>query len=567
MSAVFGGHAAKSSCIQTVPRLRYQPPDRLLGATEFSKVDDLRGSLNAVKLLKSQSWAWDELREACAGLESNYARHREKGYFELAAVAFVASKHVDIQPWWDESTDELWRECGFDAKPPYMRVWRRLCELEGVCESFLDAAGKVIRRCREHDERVMAHVHFDFTEDETHAALIHDCQPGEECAYRERMARMRGRRRRAAAGYALRPERVGTDVARRDREGRNAESEEEGADAYAKNRPVKVVIVERDGKTIKRIRHRNGCWYRTRDTEAGIRAYTGERKATRFWHGYYGGKAVCHFTGGVIPSVDSARKQECHLFAPLYDRVADMVGAPPQSAIADKGFSVKACFEHATRHGTAPIFPWRPSGKEDGRQDKDTHDRHGVMRCRHCGGPTEQVRFSANRGKPRLWFRCMIGATPECAKDQTISCATDWKALVPLARTEALYHELKESHGTYEAAHDYWRDRYKVAADVLAMRPKVVSLDWHRLRANVACLLDWLRIAAKNGWLGSTRAARRHEGARRFKEVGERAAANLAKMRVRVGIAQPYGPKAALLGLGEETPPSRRPRGAPPATP
>jgi hypothetical protein len=137
---------------------------------------------------------------------------------------------------------------------------------------------------------------------------------------------------------------------------------------------------------------------------------------------------------------------------------------------------------------------------------------------------------------------------------------------VPLARTEALYHELKESHSTYEGVHDYWRDRYKVAADELGVRPKVVSLDWHRLRANVACLIEWLRIGAKHGWLGSARAARR-EGERRFKQVGERIAARLATMRVRMGLAQPYGPKAALLGFGEETPPSRRPRGAPPGKP
>jgi hypothetical protein len=46
--------------------------------------------------------------------------------------------------------------------------------------------------------------------------------------------------------------------------------------------------------------------------------------------------------------------------------------------------------------------------------------------------------------------------------------------------------------------------------------------------------------------------------------VGERAASKLAKMRARIGLAQPYGAQAAQLGLGEETPPSRRPRGAPP---
>ena len=93
-----------------------------------------------------------------------------------------------------------------------------------------------------------------------------------------------------------------------------------------------------------------------------------------------------------------------------------------------------------------------------------------------------------------------------------------------------------------------------------------MSLNWHRLRANVACLVDWLRIAAKQGWLGSVRSARR-EGERRFKGAGERAAAKLAKYRWRIGLAQPYGPKAAALALGEELPPSRRPRGAPPGTP
>jgi hypothetical protein len=47
-----------------------------------------------------------------------------------------------------------------------------------------------------------------------------------------------------------------------------------------------------------------------------------------------------------------------------------------------------------------------------------------------------QLKFAKGDGKPRLWFRCLLGLTPECAKDQTISCSTDWRYLVPLARTE-----------------------------------------------------------------------------------------------------------------------------------
>lgn len=176
-----------------------------------------------------------------------------------------------------------------------------------------------------------------------------------------------------------------------------------------------------------------------------------------------------------------------------------------------------------------------------------------------------QTRFSANKGKPRLWFRCVFQLTPECASsEQTISCGEDWRTLIPLPRTNALYHELKESHQAYEGVHDYWRDRYRVASDTLANRPKAVGLGWHRLRANIACLVDWLRIAAKNGWLGSTRSAQRHKGTRTKQKAGRKASMSVAKTRARQGLYSPYGPGAKKLGSGEETPPSRRPGGAPP---
>lgn len=141
----------------------------------------------------------NELREACTALESDYARKREPGRWELAAIAFVASGHVDVQPWYHETADELWRECGFiNGKPSYPTVHRRLRELWSVADERLSAAELVIQRCRKHDERVMAHVHFDFTEDETHAALVHDCQHGEHCKRRPTQTRA-GRRRTALA--------------------------------------------------------------------------------------------------------------------------------------------------------------------------------------------------------------------------------------------------------------------------------------------------------------------------------------------------------------------------------
>ncbi|MCA1702159.1 MAG: hypothetical protein LC808_02360 [Actinobacteria bacterium] len=69
-----------------------------------------------MRLLKSQPWVWDDLREAC-DLDKRWGRERIPGHWELAAVAFVMSGLVDIQPWLGSTTDDLWRECGFERKP------------------------------------------------------------------------------------------------------------------------------------------------------------------------------------------------------------------------------------------------------------------------------------------------------------------------------------------------------------------------------------------------------------------------------------------------------------------
>jgi len=530
-----------------MPKDRYQSPDRLPGATDFSKSPDLCGSMNIVRLLKSQRWAWDELREACE-LEMNWARTREPGHWELVAVAFVVSGHVDIKPWWANTTDELWRECGFARRPSFATVHRRLRELESVGDAFLDAASRIIQRCRMHDSRVMAHVHFDWTEDETHAALVHDCGPNDHSCPRKSW---KSSRRKWGRNRYLRAPRAATSLSREHREAWNEEDETEAQQHQREAEPSATQQLAK-GKRVKL----GGCWYRTRDEEGGIRAYTSNGKVKRCWHGYYSGKAICHFTGGAIPSVDSASTQECHLFPPLYDRVKAMAGRRPDTAIADKGLAVSSCYEHATKNDTAPVFPWRGGP----RYDAPRFDRHGIKRCDHCGGVMYQTRFSPNSGKPRLWFRCLFQPTADCKKgDQTIYCSEDWRVLIPLPRTKPLYHELKESHQSYEGVHDYWRDRYRVASDTLANRPKAVGLAWHQLRANVACLVDWLRIAAKNGWLGSVRVALRHAGTRTKQKAGEAAAFSVAKTRARQGLYTPYGRGAKKNGNGHETAPMPRP--------
>lgn len=524
-----------------MPRLRYQPPERLLGAADFSSSPELRGSLNSVRLVKSQKWIWDGLRQAC-DLEVKYARHRTPGHWELVAVAFVTSGHVDVQPWWDSTYDELWSECGFEQRPSYSTTWRRLSELEQVCSEFLDSAALVIKRCRMHDPRVMAHTHIDWTEDETHSDLIHDCKPGEKCKHQNARAR-----------------RMSTEAAREGRQAMNTRAPEEATEVEKAATPEKTKKVIRKGRARKRIRM-NGCWYVTRDFEAGIRSYTGPGGTSkRFWHGFYSGKLTDHYTGGVIPSVDSASINESKLFPRLFDQAVERIGEAPETIVADRGLSIAECFKHATTNGTAPIFPWRAKTKEDKPTDQLAYDRHGVKRCNGCGGPMKQVKFAKGDGKPRLWFHCTLGLTPECKKDQTISCSTDWRYLVPLSQTDPTYHELMESHQSYEAQHDQWRDRYRVASDVLANRPKRVSIGWHRLRANVACLVDWLRIAARCGWLGAKPSKDRHLGTRRFKARAERLVKDLLDERAFLGLMAAYGPAAIKLGFLAAHPPSDRP--------
>jgi hypothetical protein len=101
-----------------MPRPRFQPPDRLMGATAFARDDAVRGSLTVVRPLKANRGLWRDLREAC-DLDKDGGASRHKGNWELVAVAFVVSDYIDLQPWHDDSTNEMWRACGFASSGPH----------------------------------------------------------------------------------------------------------------------------------------------------------------------------------------------------------------------------------------------------------------------------------------------------------------------------------------------------------------------------------------------------------------------------------------------------------------
>ena len=299
----------------------------------------------------------------------------------------------------------------------------------------------------------MAHVHFDNTEDETHAALIHDCQPG-QCPRRGRAphARPRARRRRdARAPGHPRPSAM-TDTGSSTRSSRGRTGTRAGRARAERPRPPQRTQV-------KRVKV-NGCWYFTRDTEAGIRAYTGPRGAKRFWHGYYGGKAMpLHRRGH--PHRGERQPARADIFATTSTSSAGLLGQGAADRHRRPGLSIESRLPqvHQQRHrARLPLARQRPPPQ---RHDQETHDRHGIPRCKHCGGPTGFVRFSPGDLSRRLrsasrgcGLTAWLGATSECAKTQTRSCSENYRLLVPLWRTERLYYELRESHRTYEAAHD-----------------------------------------------------------------------------------------------------------------
>lgn len=469
-------------------------PVVLKGATRFIGEPQLADELWAVRELKRhQRWLDKLLTDT--DLERNWGRPRLPGHWALAYLAFVGSRQVDIEPWWAMSSAGVWLECGFSAKPSYQAVWKRFAELEQATGAFHEAATLVIRRAvRKSDGKVGRAIHIDATEAESNAVLAHDCRDGEACA---RQARRRAR------GLPLRVGRLHADDERARRHARHGK-EVEAEDAATAEAMRDVVYDSERG--VLRMR-RGGCWYRTRDATAGYRICMQGAHIKKGWFGFLDHKVIDHYTGGtLLHKFEKATVQDYHTYPELLDGVIETLGRTPVAMMADRGLATRSVYELTTRKGIATVIPSR------GRRatDQDSYDRHGIPRCRHCGGETHFVRFN-HQPTPRLWVRCLIPSQPGCQREQTISCSTDWKRLLPLWRTEPAYAAYRQAHQTYERVHHHQRQRYKVAGDTHAIRPKRIGVGCQQLRANAAGLIEWLRICHREGWLGCPRTNRDDE--------------------------------------------------------
>lgn len=315
-----------------------------------------------------------------------------------------------------------------------------------------------------------------------------------------------------------------------------------------------------------------GHWYLTRDTDAGGRAYTRKNGRTKFWFGFYNQKGICDFVRApVAVGVYSASTNEYKSYPDMLQRTIRALGdVTPEAMVADKGFSVADVFEQNTSLGIASVMPQRKRHQTWCPRDFETHDRHGIPRCKHCGAETVFVRFKCEP-YPCLWVKCSVGTVPgKCGKEHRLRCAEDWYVLTPLWQTDETYQELLASHKNIEGVHDDWRDRYGVAPNSSGTRPGRIGAAWQQLRSSFALFIEWFRICYREGWLGS---ARRNNGtAGRDEGIVAKGGEFLLKLleeRQALGLHLHYGRAAAALGIGPEEPPSERPpaEGSPPDAP
>lgn len=497
---------------------------------------------------------YQAVEEAAKEAGSGFGRPRGAGRFELAYLAFVFSRHPDVRPWWQTAGRSIWRSSGFKERPSYALCQRRFAELEhpAVIAAMEQVASTLIQLAVVGSGgRVGRFLHVDSTEAETHARLEHICPPSSPCHARKATQFNGGRGRRVSAGPM-------TPMVRAERHLDAETPEPEPSDMRPDTEIGDADRIDRsDGKLRVRV---GGCWYAVLDATAGVRAYVRGNKVKRFWVGFYNAKAIDHFIGApVAVRVTSASTQEYYTYPELLDAATKNTGVLPRAVVGDRGYSVSPAFEHNTRLGVASVFPWRASNVRPEREmeDCDTHDRHGVVRCKHCGSPTRFISFTrtagGNRG-PRLHVQCLQPITAGCETRQSIGCNVSWRMLVPLWRDTPTYLALRHSHHRYERVHHHWRVRWRSGADDHALRPKRRGRDNQQLRANAALLIEWLMVCWREEWLPDSRPRGVPHRDRIIEDDGTGYASSLANLRHELGLDRPFGTKAVALGIGPAVP-------------
>lgn len=404
----------------------------------------------------------------------NNGRPRDAGRHWLAYMCWVPSKEPSLLPWYNKMTPGFWAACGFTHVPSYKTVWLRFRELERFEEHFRWATNHFIEAARRRDPRIGAFVYVDGTEVRSHAQPRYNGPVGG------------GTRRKRSPRFRM----LSTDEARLQRQHDNAE-------------PVDEVTTTKASRTRlpgggQRFQSGGHYWV-SRDPDAGLRSYGNGTH----WYGYYHHKVVDMATGAVIcVEVHAADESEADAFPRVYERAVHAIGADPVAVVGDKGYSLEHIYEFLTERGVTGVFPWRRRNGSDPYQAPagPDWDFHGVPTCRHCGASGNFVRFSTDGGG-RTWFDCSNPTTPACNKTQTIYSSREPRRLLPIWRTSPTYGLLMEHGQQFERVHKEHRERFRSGGKHFIERVRMMGQSCLQLRATAACVIEWLLVLDRQGWL------------------------------------------------------------------
>jgi hypothetical protein len=557
-------------------------------ACEFSSDRELSDPVSVIRELKKHPQYVEPLRQATRHLYekkpsleygTKIGRYRMKGDFGLLYLAFVLTGDTSRLSFWNRyASSPIWQECGFDAQPDYEIMRLRFNELEHYWMGVRDMGRLVIQQAVRHDPEIGEFWMVDSTGWQTPAGLEHCCTDKARCrALLEKQGKRKPHKPAAASedGDDSRADHAtdgGTDGA----DDQLVSGGRRGAPQRLRRAPAEAIESERhreqaDLEPDPELRADSviepleedetyqyflidGHRYRTRDKTAGLRHYkSGKGKS---WFGGYGTPALDTKYGVALAAETfPADDQEWDHYPDLYESAIAATGKAPLAVSTDRGFGLKAFDEFNTRRGVATVRPFRQTSREKERADmrSDLVDEHGVPRCQHCGGEGDMDSaglgwYLDRKHEPRIRFRCKAPATPDCKKLQSISCAEDWRLLLPLNLTQPLYHALREMHFSFERIFGHWRQRYGVFGKNASTSLRRRGVPAQRLRAQAAVFLDWFRICLRHGFLGSWRTRNTNE-AQDITGKGKKRLGNVMRARSRRLLDLPYGTAAERVKL------------------
>ena len=402
---------------------------------------------------------------------------------------------------------EFWLECGFDHRPSYSTAHARLTELEDALPEIGEAIGKMVRHFIQVEPRIGRHVHVDGTEAETHSTFTHDCRDDEYCAWRREGETADDVNKRVFG-------KVTADAAAKRRQQEDAgevtdEAQEAFLDSERREYPLapgtgtatstafgrprtpgsRTIPMRGSVRTRSRTVRLRGGTATTRfapsTTSPGSPSSATSARALAPRNSQYDQilqgviratnppDACCRLDDPDLTTVEALRNADVHL---------------PEAILGDKGFGFPFIYEMNTKLGILTVTPWRKFG--DGRAEPTSIvligrdglpflvDRHGVIHCKHCNGPTRLVEFrNAKDENPRLYVRCLLPSALDsrCRKLQSVSCDLDYRMLLPIPRNDERYLAL-EGRTQFERAHHMGRVRNRASAKDPILRPKRLGL-------------------------------------------------------------------------------------------